>query len=72
MLLAELGTLGLPRLQTVLSEAVAYGEIGFSGVLPPDGGPPAAEIAALIAELRAGGWLPACRKPVGSKIYGNT
>ena len=65
--LAELGTLGLPRLQTVLSEAVAYGEIGFSGVLPGEG-MPAAEIAALIAELRGSGWLPACRKSVNSDI----
>jgi chromosome partitioning protein len=29
--LAQLEALGLPRVQTVLSEAVAYGEISFSG-----------------------------------------
>jgi hypothetical protein len=44
----------LPRLQTALSEAVTYGEIGFSGVLPGEGMP-----AAEIAELRGSGWLPA-------------
>ena len=56
--LSELDKLGLPRLQTVLSEAVAYGEISFSGALPKEGAA-ADEIAALVAELREGGWLPA-------------
>src|SRR4051812_15705102 len=59
--LSQLGTLGLPRLQTVLSEAVSYGEISFSGVLPTDG-TSATEIAALITELREGNWLPTLRK----------
>lgn len=63
-LLAELDELHLPRLRTTLSEAVGYGEISFSGTLPRDG-TPAEEIAALVAELRAGGWLPAApRKSV--------
>ena len=35
--LAEIDKLGLPRLQASLSEAVAYGEIGFSGTLPREG-----------------------------------
>jgi chromosome partitioning protein len=65
--LSQLGTLGLPRLQTVLSEAVSYGEISFSGVLPTDG-TSATEIAALIAELREGSWLPTLRKGVDVKI----
>lgn len=60
-LLAELDTLRLLRLQTTLSEAVAYGEIGFSGVLPQDG-TPAQEVAALVGELQATGWLPVLRK----------
>jgi chromosome partitioning protein len=47
----------LPRLQASLSSLTPYGEIGFSGHLPAKG-KPAAEIAALMAELRAGGWLP--------------
>ena len=41
-----------------LSEAVAYGELGFSGALPMTG-PAGAEIAALLDELRGYGWLPA-------------
>jgi chromosome partitioning protein len=61
--LSELGTLGLPRLQTILSEAVSFGEIGFSGVLPSEG-TSAAEIKALIAELRHDAWLPTLRKDV--------
>jgi chromosome partitioning protein len=65
--LSELGTLGLPRLQTVLSESVSFGEIGFSGVLPSEG-TSAAEIAALIAELRQGAWLPTIRKVVKVEI----
>jgi chromosome partitioning protein len=63
--LTELETLKLPRLQTVLSEAVSFGEISFSGVLPRDG-TPATEIAALIAELRKAGWLLDLRIPVMS------
>jgi chromosome partitioning protein len=35
--LGELESLELPRLQTMLSETVAYGEVGFSGMLPKDG-----------------------------------
>jgi chromosome partitioning protein len=55
--LAELSKLELPRLQAVMSEAVAYGEISFSGALPKDGAP-AEEVAALLAELQAAGGLP--------------
>jgi chromosome partitioning protein len=64
--LTQLDELKLPRLQTVLSEAVAFGEISFSGILPRDG-TSAAEIAALVAELRGGGWLPNLRKDVKAK-----
>jgi chromosome partitioning protein len=56
--LSEIEALSLPRLQTSLSEAVAYGELGFSGALPMVG-TAAAEIAALVAELRNQGWLDA-------------
>ena len=43
--------LKLPRLQTVLSEAVAFGELSFSGVLPREG-TSVSKIDALVAELR--------------------
>ena len=56
-LLSQIEALGLPRLDTTLSEAVAYGEMGFLPTLPATG-QAAAEVAALVAELRALGWLP--------------
>lgn len=56
--LSEITVLSLPRLETVLSEAVAYGELGFSGALPMAGAA-GAELTALVAELRSLGWLPA-------------
>jgi chromosome partitioning protein len=65
--LAQLEALGLPRVQTVLSEAVTYGEISFSGVLPTDG-TSATEIAALMAELREGAWLPNLRQGINLDI----
>jgi chromosome partitioning protein len=55
--LAQLDELALPRLQSALSEAVTFGEISFSGALPSPGTVAAGELAALIAELRALGWL---------------
>ena len=61
--LTELETLKMPRLQTVLSEAVSFGEISFSGVLPRDG-TSASEITSLMRELRKAGWLPTLRKVV--------
>jgi chromosome partitioning protein len=57
-LLAQIDMLELPRLKSTLSEAVAYGELGFSPVLPTVG-QAAQEIAALLAELRALRWLSA-------------
>ena len=54
---AEIERLGLPRLDTTISEAVAYGEMSFSGALPTTGAA-AEEVAALMAELRENGWLP--------------
>jgi chromosome partitioning protein len=56
--LSEIDSLSLPRLQTTLSEAVAYGELSFSGALPVVG-TAALEIAALVAEMRSLGWLDA-------------
>ena len=55
--LAELDKLELPRLQTVRSEAIACGEISFSGAVVKEG-TAAEEIAALVAELRAAGGSP--------------
>lgn len=56
-LLTQIEALGLPRLDSTLSEAVAYGELGFVSALPTTG-LAAQEIAALVAELRAREWLP--------------
>jgi chromosome partitioning protein len=53
---AEIDRLGLSRLDATISESVAYGEMSFSGTLPP-AGVAAAEIAALMGELRGQGWL---------------
>ena len=53
----EVETARLPRLETSLSDLVAYGELSYSGRIPTTG-TAATEIAALIAELRARGWLP--------------
>ena len=48
---AELERLALPRLATSISDAVAFGEMSFSGSLPAVANP-AREIAALRQELR--------------------
>ena len=56
-LLSQIEALGLPRLDTTLSEAVAYGEMGFLPTLPA-AGQAAAEIAALVTELLTLEWLP--------------
>jgi chromosome partitioning protein len=46
----------LPKLDSSLSDLVAYDEMGFSGRMPA--GKAGTEVAALIAELRDIGWLP--------------
>ncbi len=53
----EILTASLPRLAASLSDLVAYGELSYSGRIPATG-TAAAEIAALLAELRERGWLP--------------
>jgi len=55
--LAEIAAAGLPRLDATLSDLVAYGEMSYAGRLPQTG-PAVIEIAGLLAELRARGWLP--------------
>lgn len=54
---AEMTAAGLPKLETSLSDLVAYGELTYSGRLP-DKGPAATEVTALITELRKLHWLP--------------
>ncbi len=56
-LLTQIDALNLPRLKTTLSEAVAFGELGFASALPTTG-QAAQEIAALLTELRRLEWLP--------------
>lgn len=55
---AEIAAAGLPRLEAILSDLVAYGELSYSGRIPTTGHA-AAELAALVAELRGRAWLPA-------------
>jgi chromosome partitioning protein len=54
---AEMTAAGLPRLNSSLSDLVAYGELTFSGRLP-DKGAACSEVEALVKELRTLGWLP--------------
>jgi chromosome partitioning protein len=54
---AEIEAAGLPLLSTALSDLVAYGEMSFSGRIP-DQGAAGQELARLVAELRALGWVP--------------
>ena len=54
---AEAERAKLPRLAASLSDLVAYGEMSYSGRVPTSA-PAAAEVAALLAELRALGWVP--------------
>ena len=56
-LLTQIDALELPRLETSLSEAVAYGELGFLSALPATG-LAAQEIATLLEELPTLEWLP--------------
>ena len=54
----ELASAGLPRIEATLSDLVVYGELSYSGRIPTSG-TAAAELVALVAELRNLGWLPA-------------
>ena len=53
----EIAAAALPRLDTALSDLVAYGELSYSGRIPT-AGPAAVEVARLVAELRKREWLP--------------
>ena len=57
-LLSQIEALGLPRLDTTLSEAVAYGEMGFLPTLPATG-QAAAEIAGLGRRASGAGMVAA-------------
>lgn len=63
----ELVSAGLPRIEATLSDLVVYGELSYSGRVPTSG-VAAAELAALVAELRALGWLPSQRLNVTPNI----
>jgi chromosome partitioning protein len=54
---AEMIAAGLPRLNSTLSDLVAYGELTYSGRLA-DKGTAHLEVAALIKELQTLDWLP--------------
>jgi chromosome partitioning protein len=53
---AELKQARLSRLQSVLSDLVAFGELSYSGRVPTTGNA-GAEVAALVHELRELGWI---------------
>lgn len=53
----EIKAANLPRLDATLSDLVAYGELSYGTRLLPSG-PAYAEVAALIAELRAKDYIP--------------
>lgn len=55
---AEVVSAGLNTLAATLSDLVAYGEMTYSGRVPLVGSA-GSEITALLAELRALGWVPA-------------
>ncbi len=63
----ELVSAGLPRIEATLSDLVVYGELSYSGRVPTSG-VAAAELSALIAELRALGWLPSQQPSVISNM----
>lgn len=63
----ELVSAKLPRIEATLSDLVVYGELSYSGRVPTSG-VAAAELAALVAELRTLGWLPPRRPSVVSTI----
>lgn len=64
----EMMTAGLPRIEATLSDLVIYGELSYSGRIPTSG-VAAAELAALVAELRALGWLPVRQSDVTSTLH---
>lgn len=57
----EIANAELPRLNTILSDLVAFGELSYSGRIPTSG-PAAAEVTTLVAELRSRGWIPTTPK----------
>lgn len=60
---AEMKQAKLQRLNASLSDLVAYGELSYSGRVPTTG-TAGAEVTALLAELRALGWISALRNDI--------
>ena len=58
---AELDAATLPRTAAGIGDRVAFAEMTFSGRVPA-GGDAGQEVAALVAELRGLGWIPAKRR----------
>jgi chromosome partitioning protein len=58
----EMNTAGLTRLDSSFSDLVAFGELTYSGSLVEKSAA-AAEVAALVAELRKLGWIPTKTPP---------
>jgi chromosome partitioning protein len=54
---AEVERAAMPRLEAVLSDLVAYGEVSY-GTRLPSAGSAHGEVAALVAELREKGYIP--------------
>jgi chromosome partitioning protein len=59
---AEIERASIPRLDATLSDLVAYGELSY-GTRLPTSGTANAEVAALISELRAKGYISTSRHP---------
>ena len=64
---AEIAAAGLAQFTTTLSDLVAYGEMTYSGRMPTTG-LAGAEVLALLAELRALGWVPASTTTRGAVV----
>ena len=63
----EMVSAGLPRIEATLSDLVIYGEMSYSGRIPTTG-IAAAELAALVAELRTLRWLPSKQPDATSSV----
>lgn len=57
--LADLDAASLPRTASAIGDRRAYAEMTLSGRIPSPGEVTGEEVAALVAELRKLGWIPA-------------
>jgi len=60
---------GAPRFETTLSDLTAYPAMSLTADDGLPGGRAGAEIAALVAEMRALGWLPPARKEDATPLF---